>query len=212
MIFNLAEISAKFNLNIKGAIHIGAFVGEELKDYRSLGLHNTILFEPQEHLFQIVQNKCEQEERVFNVALGSERGDKEMYISHTEGGVQNGCGASSSLLRPKKHLSEHPHVKFVKKTAVEIDTLDSFVNNNNIDPTKYNFLNIDVQGFELEVLKGATGTLNHIDAMILEINRDEVYEGCPMVTDLDEYLHPQFKRVVTLWQSKSWGDGLYIRI
>ena len=39
MIFNLAEISAKFNLNIKGAIHIGAFVGEEL---RGVGLAEVV--------------------------------------------------------------------------------------------------------------------------------------------------------------------------
>ena len=72
---------------------------------------------------------------------------------------------------------------------------------------------MDVQGFELEVLKGGADTLNHIDAMILEINRDEVYEGCPMVGEIDFYVAKAgFQRALTFWQSESWGDGFYIRV
>ena len=77
---------------------------------------------------------------------------------------------------------------------------------------KYNFLNIDVQGYELEVLKGATKTLENIDAMILEVNRDEVYENCPLIEDIDNFVGDiGFSRVAEMWQSVSWGDALYAR-
>ena len=84
---------------------------------------------------------------------------------------------------------------------------------NNIDVSGYNFLNIDVQGFELEVLKGACGSLKNIDSMIVEVNRDEVYSGCPMIEDIDNFLQDfNFTRVEVGWQSKSWGDAFYAKI
>ena len=54
MIFDLKQISNHFGLKIKGVIQVGAFAGEELPAYRSMGLFNTILFEPQPKMFEIV--------------------------------------------------------------------------------------------------------------------------------------------------------------
>lgn len=204
MIFDIKQIHAAHG--IKGVMHVGAFAGEELRSYRGLGLDNTMLFEPQPNLFNLVQEKTILNETVHNVALGSEQGEKEMYVSWREGGVEHGSGASSSLMKPKKHLTEHADVLFKDTINVKVDVLDNY---HTLD---YNFLNIDVQGYELEVLKGATASLPFIDAMILEVNRDEVYEGCPMVEDLDKFLYDfGFRRTATYWQSASWGDAVYAR-
>lgn len=204
MIYDIRHINHSFD--ITGIMHVGAFAGEELNSYRSLGLCNTIMFEPQEHLYNDIKSRCVVDEKVHNVALGSERGTKEMYISFRDGGVAQGSGASSSLLKPKVHLEEHPEVTFPETQMVEVHTLDDYY-----DP-QYNFLNIDVQGYELEVLKGGTKTLANIDAMILEVNRDEVYENCPMVEELDEFLKDfGFSRLSTRWQTNSWGDALYAK-
>ena len=110
MIFDLIQINEKYP--IKGVIHVGAFAGEELDLYRKLGLCNTMMFEPQEDLYNLIKSRCIFSEKIHNVALGSESCTKEMYISFREGGVSQGCGASSSLLKPKKHLEEHPEVTF----------------------------------------------------------------------------------------------------
>lgn len=212
MIFDLNQICSHFNLKIKGVLHIGAFIGEELTAYRKLGLRNTILFEPQKHLYEMVEAKCGGGEQVFNIALGSHPHQSEMFISKTDGGIYHGSGASSSLLKPKKHLTEHPTISFDNTESVTVECLDTVMQQNNIDTSIYNFLNIDVQGYELEVLKGAIQTLENIDAMILEINRDEMYEGCPMVDDIDHFLSDyNITRALTYWQSESWGDGLYVR-
>ena len=78
--------------------------------------------------------------------------------------------------------------------------------------TLYNFLNIDVQGYELEVFKGAFESLKNIDYIISEVNRDEVYENCPHIDELDKYLSQlNFKRVETDWAGNSWGDALYVK-
>ena len=55
MIFNLAQIH--FNFPIKGVMHVGAFAGEELNSYRELGLSNTVMFEPQPSLYNLVKKR-----------------------------------------------------------------------------------------------------------------------------------------------------------
>tara|TARA_Y100001973_G_C5204442_1_gene340436 strand:- start:2212 stop:2829 length:618 start_codon:yes stop_codon:yes gene_type:complete len=205
MIFDLAKIHKAFP--ITGVMHVGAFAGEELGQYRSLGLTNTIMFEPQKDLYDRLCPKMILDEKIYNVALGSSCGTMDMYISHREGGIEMGSGASSSLLKPKVHLEEHPEVTFPETQEVEVRTLDEY------HEEGYNFLNIDVQGYELEVLKGGVKTLNSIDAMIVEVNRDEVYEGCPRLEDISEFLSPfGFTIVDVAWQSKSWGDAIYAKI
>ena len=203
MIFDIRHVNHFFDLT--GIMHVGAFAGEELEAYREIGLHNTVLFEPQPDLYNIVKNKCVCWEEVHNIALGSEPGEKEMYVSYREGGVEQGSGASSSLMKPKKHLTDHPCVHFRPETIkVKVDILDNYYK------PEFNFLSIDVQGYELEVLKGATNSLHSIDAMILEVNRAEVYETCPMVEELDEFLKDfGFSRLSTRWQKNSRGDALY---
>jgi hypothetical protein len=73
-------------------------------------------------------------------------------------------------------------------------------------------MNADVQGYELEVFKGGKETLSTIDYIYCEINRAELYEHCPMVSDIDNFLSEfGFERVETLWACSTWGDALYIK-
>ena len=74
-------------------------------------------------------------------------------------------------------------------------------------------MSIDTQGFELEVLKGATENLAIVDYLIVEINRKPLYEDSPLERDIDKFLKCNFIRVVTsYWGSECvWGDGFYIR-
>ena len=80
------------------------------------------------------------------------------------------------------------------------------------DCHEYNFINMDVQGYELEVLKGATKTLEKVDYVYCEVNRDEVYENNAYVEELDEFLAQyNMERVMTSWEGQIWGDALYVR-
>lgn len=72
---------------------------------------------------------------------------------------------------------------------------------------------MDVQGYELEVLKGGSSTLQYIDYLYCEVNRNEVYEGNAYIQELDDYLFSyNMKRVETSWwDDGDWGDALYIK-
>ncbi len=121
-------------------------------------------------------------------------------------------GQSSSILKPNLHLKQYPHIQFNETVEVDMVRLDDYFMNENINPEDYNMINIDVQGYELEVFKGSQNILNNISYIISEVNRDEVYENCAKVQDLDVFLKKYgFDRVETTWDGLTWGDALYVK-
>ena len=185
MIFDLQSITKQLDINVKGVIHVGAFDGSELTLYRSLNLFNTILFEPQKQMYEVVKHKCIADESVYNFALGKNNFETEMFISDKAGGMANGATQSSSILEPHVHLTEHPEVTFPSTEQIVVKRFDDFAHSIKIDMRKYNMINVDVQGYELEVLKGFGKLLHHIQIIIAEVNRDDVYKDCAKIEDVD---------------------------
>jgi hypothetical protein len=86
------------------------------------------------------------------------------------------------------------------------------LDNISFDREYFNMINIDVQGYELEVFKGGVNTLETVDYIMTEVNRAEVYENCPLIEELDDFLNKfNFTRVETTWDGVTWGDALYIK-
>jgi FkbM family methyltransferase len=201
--FTYTNLKSKYNMNIKGIIHVGAHYGEEVGDYINSGINDIVLFEPLKDNFRILSERIKEFQAniiLHQVALGSSENKTSMYVSDNE-------KQSSSILKPKVHLSHHPDVYFPDIEEVEVKLLDNYEYN------EYNYLHMDVQGYELEVLKGATETLKHIDFIYCEVNRDELYEGNAYVEQIDEFLSEyDMKRVETYWLGDLWGDALYVKI
>ena len=144
LLMDFRQLYKKYNLNITGIIHIGAHYGDELGDYIDHGVQNIILFEPLSNNFDKLRENCmdlNANIEAHNVALGSKEGNATMYLSDND-------TQSSSILKPKTHIKEMPWINFEGTEEVEVKTLDSY----NIKG--YNFINIDVQGYEMEVFKG----------------------------------------------------------
>jgi FkbM family methyltransferase len=203
MLMNFDSI-IKSDYNIRGVLHIGAHFGQEVSLYKAHNL-KSVLFEPHPDTFRILKDKWGSDSSVLlvNKALGSTECTHTMFCETANQGM------SSSLLKPKKHLEKYPHIKFDSTVEVEQITLDSFAES---FPSimDYNFINMDVQGYELEVLKGATKTLSNIDHIVCEVNWEELYEGCAQIADLDRYLENYgFKRITLTPTNCGWGDALY---
>lgn len=202
MLIPLPDLITKYKMNITGVIHIGAHYGEEVSEYIANGIHDVHLFEPLRENFNILRENVKSfssDLHLYNVALGSEKTTAKMYVSDND-------RQSSSILVPKVHLIHHPNVGFPTMEEVEVEILDNY----NI--TTCNFINMDVQGYELEVLKGAKKTLETINYVYCEVNRAEVYENNAYVEDLDDFLSQyNMTRVETDWAGEIWGDALYVR-
>jgi len=203
MLISLEHIVKKYALNIKGVLHVGAHYGQEYKDYKNLGIKNMIFFEPMRMAYKkLLAETMLSGAQTYNIALGNEIGEREMFVETANG------GQSCSFLEPGTHLKKYPKIIFDTKEVVKIDKLDNI----EFDRQKFNMINIDVQGFELEVFKGAEETLPFIDIICSEVNFEDVYKGCVHVEDLDKFLGKfGFVRVLTNFRPVTWGDALYLK-
>jgi FkbM family methyltransferase len=201
MLLDLIKLKEKYDLNIKGVLHIGAHFGQEFSTYQNLGIENVMFFEPLPNTFERLKENTRGKNVVLvNTALGNTIGDIEMNVETANE------GQSSSILEPHIHLQQYPHIRFNNRVNVKITKLDAFIE----EKEKYNFINIDVQGYELEVFKGGSEFLNHIDYVMTEVNRDEVYKNCAKIEELDNFLSSYgFVRVETTWDGGTWGDAFY---
>jgi FkbM family methyltransferase len=197
MIKTFAEISEYYP--IKGVIVIGAWDGAEYSEFA--GVENMMFFEPIKENYERLIKTVPVNFKTFNLALGNMRGVAMMYVETKNKGM------SCSVLEPGTHLESHPDIIFDKKAIVNIDRLDNI----DFDRSLYNMILLDVQGYELEVLKGAEETLKSIDIIHTEVNTREVYKGCALIEEIDIYLS-DFKRVETrIHESVFYGDAIYIR-
>tara|TARA_X000000950_G_scaffold150355_1_gene185350 strand:+ start:3053 stop:3688 length:636 start_codon:yes stop_codon:yes gene_type:complete len=195
---------------IRGVIHVGAHNGSCINTYARMGIKNIILFEPNSDLVKKIKKKISIFKilnfkiKLENIALGNYNGITTFNINSND--------QCSSILNLGLHKEIYKDAVVLKKKKVLIKTLDTF--NKREYFNGINFLNIDTQGFELNVLKGAKNILNQIDVIYCEINFDYLYKKNALAHQVDSYLEKfNFKRVYTITPyHPTWGDAIYVKI
>ena len=188
-----------------GAFHVGAHECEELKCYEIMGINqnNVVWIEAIEE--KVDEAKARGIPNVYHAVVTDK--DDEMITFNIANSKQ-----SSSILKFKAHLQEHPWIHNVSSIIQKSITVDSFFKRNNLDASKYPIWNFDIQGAELLALKGATESLKFAKVLYLEVNVKELYEGCAQMSELDTFLEPfGFQRTVTKMTINGWGDAIYVK-
>jgi FkbM family methyltransferase len=204
MMLPFKELVAKYNMAIRGVVHVGARLGEEAPLYDAAGVRRVWWIEGNPRIIQRLTR---------NVGMYG-HSVIEALVTDTDGAiidfhVTNHDGMSSSILGFGTHPTFSPDTVFVEHLRLSTSTLDTLVARHRI--TDCNMLMMDLQGAELLCLKGASNFLRGVDYIISEVNSAEVYVGCAKVHELDEHL-AGFERVETHWvRDQGWGDALYIR-
>jgi FkbM family methyltransferase len=200
--FDTYTVVETYKLKIKSVCHVGAHKGQEIPDYLRLRIDAAVLIEPVPENYIVLQDAVSgiANFQALNIAVGNHEGLIKMNLASND-------FQSSSVLQPYLHLYEAPKVVFDKVIEIEISTLDKILPNSQ----SWDLIVIDVQGYELKVLEGATRTLKNCNYIFIEVNRDETYKGCAQIKEIDHFLSSHgFRRVVTKWWC-SWGDALYVR-
>jgi FkbM family methyltransferase len=70
--------------------------------------------------------------------------------------------------------------------AYRMQTIDEIVKSREFEAPS--FLKLDVQGYELEVLKGAQNTLSQVSAVLAEVNLIDIHKGAPLLDELVLFL------------------------
>lgn len=119
----------------------------------------------------------------FPIALYNKEGTIEINITRSP--------AASSIYLPNFSLMDRfpnsDDLKTVKLIEVQCNTLDRILRLNNIQDV--DFLKIDTQGSELQILQGASETLQKsIFGVDIEVEFSQLYENQPLFADVDIYL------------------------
>ncbi|MBE9096151.1 FkbM family methyltransferase [Tychonema sp. LEGE 07203] len=136
---------------------------------------------------ELEARKVNWNEKHIPSALSNTEGKATLYVTKYPG-----C---SSLYPPSedyiKRFSGNSELIELKSTVdLSTTTLEKFCKAEGIK--EIDFLHLDVQGGELNVLQGADGILNNsVLGLITEVEFTEIYAGQPLFSDVDIYLRNQ---------------------
>lgn len=182
-------------------LHVGAHVAEESELYQRLGLGPVTWVEANPKLASALPTRgIGQHDSVYCGAVWSVTG-LQMELKVTDN-LQ-----SSSLLELAEHTTYYPEIEVSELLAVTTIRLEDL-----IPETSFFMINLDIQGAELEALRSLGRLLKDVRVIYTEVNREELYEKCPRVEEIDQWLDSHgFKRIITAWTPHGWGDAVYVR-
>jgi FkbM family methyltransferase len=191
--------------NINTVIDVGASQGVFSAKARSLFPNAMIYaFEPIPGSYQTLTEKFRSDNKfkAFNVALGNEIGQKDFFKNQH-------IGASSFMKISDLQMDAHPDTKNYSKIKVNLDRLDNFIEDLIIRPNI--FLKLDVQGYEIEALKGAEKLLEKTKVVFSEVCFDYLYEGQPLLGDINDFLSQKGYKIIGIENiARSVKDGAYL--
>lgn len=204
MLIELSELYEKYHINPTGVIHCGGHFGQEAETYHKHGLKVVWI----EAIHKVYKQLCRNVTKYTGtICLNACVTDKDGDI--VDFNISNNDGQSSSLFEFGTHSVEHPGIVFTERTRLHTARVDTLLKDRKIPAHEYDFVNLDIQGAELLALKGMD--LTHVRYVYIEVNERELYKGCPLLPEIDEYLKRfDLHRVETKMTTWGWGDAFYI--
>lgn len=116
------------------------------------------------------------------VGLAGSPGQRNLYLTKEP--------ACSSLHPPTQYLAEkYPALDCIslqKIVTTNVTTLDLWAREQNLQ--KIDYIKIDTQGSELEILKGGDSLINTARCIDIEVEFNPIYEGQTLFGETDKYL------------------------
>jgi FkbM family methyltransferase len=178
---NRAELIAKQAIDT--VLDVGANEGRFALQLRDEGFTGRIVsFEPLSSAYVLLASAsaADLSWECLRLALGSKTGEATLNVA--------GNLASSSFLPMDSGLSElEPRLAYTGTEECSLSTLDVLAPDL-FQPEERFYLKLDVQGFELEVLRGAEATLDRVLALDVELSLTRLYDGAPLMDEVVAYL------------------------
>lgn len=171
----------------KTILELGAHVGQDTAWLSQIPGASVHAFEPDPRNSQPERPNV----TVYRMAI-SDRDGRAPFLLSAKGWGRD-WSQSSSLHKPKNHLTRYPMVSFGETVQVETRRLDSV-----IPPGRVAFIWADVQGAEREIILGGRETLARTRYLFTEFSDDEMYEGQAGLSEILSLL-PGW-RVLEMWE------------
>jgi len=111
----------------------------------------------------------------YEYAIGNKNGEETFYMSSGQESeiMPEGWDCSGSIRKPKNHKIVHPWCKFEKTIIVKTKTLDTWCREKAIN--RIDFIWMDVQGAEIDVIQGGRNALRSTRYLYTEYSNEEFY-------------------------------------
>lgn len=189
--------------------------------WRNLGSSvRAILFEPDIEEYEKLVAENSESSIIINSALAEKQKSVDFNICQKQ--------QVSSIYKPNKPLldkyedSERFNVQ--KTISMEANSIDNLLLKENIN--EIDFIKIDTQGSELDILKGATNFYTNLIGIEVEVEFIELYHCQPLFSEVNNFIESQGFKLIDLkryfWKRKSknysvkkgqliFGDALYFK-
>jgi len=164
-------------------LDVGAYLGAYGQELRVEGFNGRIVsFEPVPRFYKrlnaLVARYEDWDTHMF--ALGDKTGAQTMNLA--------GNNASSSILPMlDKHAEAAPESKYIGQENIQVKKLDDIFTDIKKGASSV-WLKIDAQGYEYNILQGATNSLRDIQTVQLEVSFIPLYEGAKSFKELFLYM------------------------
>lgn len=186
-------------------VDVGGGAGTTAEIFQKHFEFQGLIFEPIQSNVEIIKPKLSRlaKWKVVSKALGSKPAISSIHVTNR---------VTSSSLLPIV-MSGHDDLQVLSKSLVmdhteevEISTLDLEVKEIREEIL---ILKLDVQGYELEVLKGAIESLPRTLVVVLEMSNHDYYGGAPKYYEVDEFLRKHNYSLFDLYTSIRDVHGIH---
>ena len=196
-------------------LDVGANDGAYALELRRGGYRGRIWsYEPLHEAFADLERAAADDDlwKTVNCACGAKAGSAKINVAKNS--------YSSSLLPMLRTCSESaPEAEYISEETISVCTLDDSVQPS-IGPQDKVWLKIDTQGYEAEVLKGASRLLPHVQALECELSLVPLYDGQMLIDEMISMVYRLGFRMVSVapvFSQPETGytlqvDGTFVRV
>jgi FkbM family methyltransferase len=180
LVNELLSEGVSFRTVIDGGANVGQFARAAATGFPNATIHS---FEPAPTTADILRRNLQGLRRVHvhQTALGSSAGEVTFHC--------NSNPQTSSILPMTSGAGVHDGIHEIQTLKVPVTTLDRFMESTELEAPI--LLKLDLQGYELEALHGATTLLTKCSHVLVESVFEHLYAGEPLFDEIFQYLQTQ---------------------
>ena len=208
----LKNLIEEINVYVDVGAHKGTYTDLVIKNFKT---NKILMFEPQDKIYNFLKNKYKHHQSVliFNKALSENKESLNFnFNKHDLTSSLSTLDPNNSYLKMKAKLFGTTSQGMIVDTkTIQTTTLFSVLEKENLETI--DFLKVDTEGHELQVLQGMKEKIKIIKHLLVEFHNDEIY-----ISYDPEFLHEylishNFKLIKKFkFPFTTWEDRLYTNL
>ena len=199
MLISPSTLRSVFRIPPVSVLHVGAHMAEEEEDYKLNGFGPITWVECNPSLVETLRKKIKPPDNFIESCIGDENGREVVFYI---------AGASSSIFERIGHDRKFPTT--VPKISIRMimSRLDNLLDEQNTPK----LLNLDIEGSELDAIKGMGNLIKQVQFIYLEVTRAG-WGNHPDYKQINKELKLLgFRKVGIHWHwQNGFGDAVYFR-